>query len=130
HAGRLGAEADLAGRGAAAVERRARRDELDRAETDTRVPGRAVHAAPAQAPGRPPGSHRLGPGAGPRVAALGRADRARRLVRRPSFAVARREDPRAHAARALRRDVQGQGRRVAGWRRAPANALNRGTVHL
>ena len=50
---------------------------------------------------------------GPRVALLGRANRARRLVRRPSLAAHRPADPAAHAARALRRHLQGQDRRLA-----------------
>ena len=51
----------------------------------------------------PPGHHRLGAGERPRVAAVVRADRARRLVRRASLAVARPEDPRDDRADGLRR---------------------------
>ena len=44
---------------------------------------------------------------------VGRADRARRLVRRPPLAAHRPADPAAHAARPLRRHVQGRDRRLA-----------------
>ena len=52
--------------------------------------------------------HRLGADPRPRAVAVGRANRARRLVRRASLALARPEDHRAHAARALRGHVQGR----------------------
>ena len=67
-----------------------------------------------------PGHHRLGAGARPRGAAVGRAHRARRLVRRAPLALARPEDPREDAARALRRHVQGSDRRLG----ARKSALN------
>ena len=44
--------------------------------------------------------------------------------------LARPEDPRAHAARPVRRDVQGEDRRLAGGRRASENAIREGTSHL
>ena len=49
HASGPRAATALARRAAAALERRARRDEPDRPAADARVPGRAVHAAPAPA---------------------------------------------------------------------------------
>ena len=87
---------------------------LDRPAAHARVPGRALHASPAAAAGGQAGDHRLGPGARARHAAVGRADRARRLVRRAPLAVARPEDPGPDAAGALRRDVQGRDRRLEG----------------
>ena len=77
---------------------------------DAPLPGGEVHGAPAAAARREAGDHRLGAGARPRGAAVGRADRARRLVRRPPLRPARPEDPREDAARALRRHVQGRRR--------------------
>ena len=60
--------------------------------------------------------HRLGADPRPRVAAVGRADRARPLVRRAPLARRRPEDPAADAARALRRHLQGRDRWLeAGW---------------
>src|SRR5205823_9694954 len=55
-------------------------------------------------------------GADPRpgAPAVGGADRAGRLVRRASLALARPEDPRADAAGALRRHLQRRHRRVVG----------------
>ena len=84
-AGRI-LRAALDRRAAAALERRPRRHERDRAAADAPLPGRAVHAA-AAAPARGQArDHRLGAGPRPRGAALGGADRARRLVRRAPLA--------------------------------------------
>ena len=52
-----------------------------------------------------PGHHRLGADPRSRSAALGRPDRARRVVRREPLSPGRPEDPRAHAARSARRDL-------------------------
>ena len=57
-----------------------------------------------------PGHHRLGADPRPHDAAVGRADRARPLVRRAPELAGRPEDPAAHAARALRRHLQGRDR--------------------
>ena len=53
--------------------------------------------------GRQAGPHRLGPGQRPRGARMGRANRARRLVRRAPLAVARPENPPAHRGTAAER---------------------------
>ena len=66
-----------------------------------------------QAARRATRAHRLGAGARARDAAVGRADRARRLVRRAPLAPRRPEDSPADAARALRWHLQGA-RRAAG----------------
>ena len=65
---------------------------------------RRAPAAPAR---RQAGHHRLGADPRPRVAALGRADRARPLVRPPPRLEDRPADPAPDAARALRRHLQG-----------------------
>ena len=57
--------------------------------------------------------HRLGAGERPGRAAVGGSDRARRLVRRAPLAAPRPADPRADAARPLRRHVQGRDRGLA-----------------
>ena len=62
---------------------------------------------------RPAGDHGLGADPRPRIALLGRADRAGRLVRRAPLAADRPADPRPHAARALRRHLQGG---TGGWK--------------
>ena len=72
------------------------------------------------------GHHRVGPGARTRHAAVGGADRARRLVRRAPVGPTRRHDPRTHTFRALRRDVQ-RARRAAGASR-PELSRSRGRV--
>ena len=58
------------------------------------LPGRALHGAPAAPPRGQAGPDRLGAGARSRTAAVGRAHRARRLVRRAPLAARRPEDPR------------------------------------
>src|SRR6185369_14750543 len=60
------------------------------------------------------GRHRLGPGARPGGAAVARADRARRLVRRPRLAGPRRPDRLAHGGAAVppRRGVPRRARRM------------------
>ena len=100
-------------RAAAALERRPRRHEPDRAAADAALPGREVHRSPAPPARGAARDHRLGADPRPRVALLGRADRARRLVRRPPLAAHRPADPAAHAARALRRHLQGGDRGLA-----------------
>jgi hypothetical protein len=59
-----------------------------------------------------PGSHRLGAGQRPYEAAVGRAHRARPLVRRAPLAVGRPEDPPPDAARPRHRHLQGRDRRL------------------
>src|SRR6185295_18793026 len=105
--------ATLTRRDPAALERRARRHEHDRSAADALVSGRAVHAASAAATRGQAGDHRVGADPRPGTAAVGGADRARRLVRREPVAVARPEDPRTHACVTLRRDVQGRVGRLA-----------------
>ena len=61
-----------------------------------------------------PGLDRLGAGARSRDAAVGRADRAGRLVRRSPLACRRPEDPAPHPARAVRRHLQGRDGRLEG----------------
>jgi lipopolysaccharide/colanic/teichoic acid biosynthesis glycosyltransferase len=61
----------LARRAAAALERRSRGDERDRAAADAALPGRAVRRAAAAPAGREAGHHRLGAGERPRRAAVG-----------------------------------------------------------
>ena len=123
------AAAALAGRAASALERRARRDEPDRAAADARVPGRAVHAAAAEAARREAGDHRLGADPRPRVAALGGADRARRLVRREPLAGA--STSRSCCARRARSSAaRTRARRAAGGPATPEKALIEGTLHL
>ena len=74
------------------------------------------------------GHHRLGAGERPRVAAVARADRARRLVRRPPLAAARPADPRAdrpHArdrARASTRERRADGSRARSRHSSPGSA--------
>ena len=58
------------------------------------APGRALRRPPAPPPRRPPGDDRLGAGQRPHRDRLGRADRARHLVRRAPLARPRPEDPR------------------------------------
>src|SRR5439155_9306787 len=84
-----------------------------RAAADAPLPGREVHRAAAATARGAAGHHRVGAGAGPRGAAVGGADRARRLVCGAPLAWARPADPRADATRALPRDVQGRDRRLA-----------------
>src|SRR4029079_19798960 len=63
--------------------------------------------AQARGPVATPRPHRRGADPRPRDASVGRADRARRLVRRAPLTARRPEDPPADAARAVRRHVQG-----------------------
>ena len=114
HTRRAAAPADVDRRAAAAVERGSRRDVRDRAATDAALPGRALRERQRRRLDGPARPHRLGADPRPRDALLGRADRARRLVRRARVAGRRPEDPAAHAARALRRHVQGRVGRLAG----------------
>ncbi len=95
HARRPSPPPALGRRAAAALERAPRRDEPDRPAADARLPGRALHAAPAAPARRQARAHRVGADPRPRRAAVGRADRARRLVRRAPLAARRPEDPRA-----------------------------------
>src|SRR5262249_32841238 len=113
HAYRPTVATAVARRDSAALERRARRHEPRRPPSHARVSGRAVHAAPAATARRKAGDHGLG--ADPRAcaAALGRADRAGRLVRRAPLALARPQDPRAHARGPVRRHLQGRHGRLA-----------------
>src|SRR5262249_32932529 len=92
------------------------RDVPDRTPPDTPGAGRAVHASPARAARDQAGDHRLGAGQRPRLASLGRADRARPLLHRTSLAGARRADPRAYAGHGprRRRALQGRARRLGG----------------
>ena len=62
---------------------------------------------------RQAGHHGLGADPRPGLAALGRPDRARSLVRPPPRLEDRPADPAAHAARPVRGDVQGRHRRLA-----------------
>ena len=101
HAGRALPATDVDRRAAAALERRARRHVGDRPPADAPLPGRAVHGAAAQAARRPSRPHGLGPDPRPRDAAVGRPDRARRLVRRAPLAARRPEDPRCGPPLAL-----------------------------
>ena len=64
HARRPRAPATLDRRAPAALERPHRRDGSRRTATDARLPGRAVHAAPAASARGEAGDHRLGPGNG------------------------------------------------------------------
>ena len=73
-----------------------RRDVGRRTAPDARGAGRRLHAAPAPPARGQARAHRLGPGQRPRRDPLGRADRARRLVRRAPLAGARPADPRPH----------------------------------
>ena len=130
HARRAAPAPDLARRAAAALERRARRDEPDRAAADAALPGREVHRAPAPAARRAAGAHRLGAGPRPRDAAVGRADRARRLVRRAPLAARRPRDPAADAARALRRHVPGRDAAAGERREARPVAVPRAAATL
>src|SRR5206468_1423109 len=84
----------IARRVATTLERPTRRHEHRRASTDASLPGREVHVASAPPPRGEAGDHRLGPDSRPRGPPLGRADRARRLVRRTPNAVARPAHPR------------------------------------
>src|SRR5206468_11029267 len=113
HARRTSSSTPVDRRAPAAVERPPRRHEPHRPAPHPRVPGRAVYAAPTSPAGGETGYHGLGADPRPRAPAVGRANRAGRLVRRAPLAVARPQDPRADAARALRRDVQGRDRRLA-----------------
>src|SRR6185503_20872974 len=101
HAGRTRPAEALARRAAAALERPSRGHVADRSAPDARLPGRALLAAAAAPPRRQARPHRLGADPRPGGAAVGRADRARRLVRRAPLAARRPEDPPADAARAL-----------------------------
>ena len=68
----------------------------------------AVRRAAAAPPRRQARDHRLGADPRPRVAAVGRADRARPLVRPPPRLEDRPADPAPDAARTLRRHLQGR----------------------
>src|SRR6185295_15682590 len=72
----------------------------------------SVHAAPAPAARGQARDHRLGPGQRAHDAALARAHRARRLVRRPPHAAARRAHPAAQREARVRglRALQGRHR--------------------
>ena len=104
----------LARRAAAALERRARRHVADRAAADAALPGRPLRRAAAPPPRRAARHHRLGADPRPHDAAVVGADRARPLVRPAPQRPPRPEDPAAHAARPLRRHLQGRDRRLEG----------------
>src|SRR5436305_7275738 len=110
-----GAASVLARRAPESLERAARRDVRHRPEADASGSGRAVHRAPARQAQGQAGHHRMGPDQRSRVAAVGRADRARPVVRRAPIALARPEDPRSHHAIGSQRSrpVQGRDRRMA-----------------
>ena len=106
HAGRRAAAALLARRAAQPRQRAARRDGDRRPAPDPRGAGRGLHAAPAPAARGQAGDHRLGAGQRPRGDPVGRADRARRLVRGPPLAAASTCGSSARTARLL---VTGRG---------------------
>ena len=91
------------------------RDGDRRPAPDAARAGRAVHRARARAPRRAARHHRLGAGQRARLAAVGRAHRARPLVHRAPLLAAGSEDPLAQRAarRRRRRALQG---RTGGWR--------------
>src|SRR5205807_9194765 len=100
-------EAAVVRRAAAALERPPRRHEPVRAAADAGLPGGALYAPTAPPSGGEAGDHGLGADPRAGAVAVGRSDRARRLVRRAPLALGRPEDPRPDAARALRGHVQG-----------------------
>ena len=112
---------DVDRRAAPALERRPRRHVGDRPEADAPLPGRPLHRASAQAARRSPGPHRVGADPRPRDASVGRPDRARRVVRRASLRARRPGDPPPHAARAVRRHLQGLDGAAGASRRSSAS---------
>ena len=117
HLGRQGAAPLRARRAAQPGQRASRRDGDRRPARDAARPGRALHRAPAPAPGAEAGDHRLVPDPRPRRHPLGGADRAGRLVRRAPLARPRPQDHRADPARAGARRPASPPRPVRGRRR-------------